>query len=344
MTPQTILITGASTGFGNLTAKQLLDQGHQVLASMRQPEGRNREAADQLRSYAAEKGREVHILDIDVTDPSSIEAGVAQGLDLAGRIDVLINNAGQGYFGPFEAFSDAQLRAQFEVNFFGAAAMARAVLPAMREQGKGLLIHISSGLGRATFPGTGVYSATKYALEAMSEAIRYEASMFGVDSVLVEPGAFETGIADKMVAPEDSKAAAAYGPLGDTIALWQQSLGEYFASGGGKPQEVVDTILDLIETDSHERPIRIAVGGDVAFVQEANQASLPYTRQGFEAFGMMRFWTAPTSSRSRAKAERSASSCAARAVSMAMAMWLETPRSRLTSSSVNIPFATRLSR
>ena len=288
-TNQTVLITGASAGFGNLTAKHLLTKGYKVLASMRQPEGRNQEAALGLQTFAAEQGREVHILDIDVTDQASIEAGVAQGLELAGSIDVLINNAGQGYFGPFEAFSDAQLRAQFEVNFFGAAAMARAVLPAMRAEGKGLLIHISSGLGRATFPGTGVYSATKYALEAMSEAIRYEGSMFGVDSVLVEPGAFETEIVSKMVAPENAEAAAAYGPLADTIGLWEQSLGEYFASGGGKPGEVVDAITTLIESDANQRPTRIAVGGDVAFVQEGNEASLPYTRQGFETFGMNDF-------------------------------------------------------
>ena len=287
--PQNILITGASSGFGKLTARALLSRGDHVLASMRQPEGRNREAADELRSFAAEQGREVHILDIDVTDQASIEAGVAQALELAGSIDVLINNAGQGFFGPFEAFSDQQLRNQFEVNFFGAAAMARAVLPAMRAAGKGLMIHLSSGLGRATFPGTGVYSATKYALEAISEAIRYEASLFGVDSVLLEPGAFETEIVGKMVAPDNAEAAAAYGPLADTVGLWQQSLAEYFASGGGKPEEVVDAITTLIDADANERPIRLAVGGDVAFVQEGNKASLPYTRQGLEAFGMNDF-------------------------------------------------------
>jgi len=286
---QTVLITGASSGFGNLTARHLLTSGYRVLASMRQPTDRNREAAEGLRSQAAEQGQEVHILDIDVTDPASIERGVAQGVELAGSLDVLLNNAGQGYFGPFEAFSDAQLRAQFEVNFFGAAAMARAVLPTMRQQGKGLLIHISSGLGRATFPGTGVYSATKYAVEAMSEALRYEASMFGVDSVLVEPGAYQTDIVHKMVAPENADAAAAYGPLADTIGMWEQSLGEYFGSGGGKPQEVVDRIVQLIESDPQTRPIRVAVGDDVAFVQEANEATLPFTRQGLETFGMTDF-------------------------------------------------------
>jgi NAD(P)-dependent dehydrogenase (short-subunit alcohol dehydrogenase family) len=286
---KTILLTGTSSGFGNLSARALLDQGYRVLASMRETTGRNQEAADALRAFAAQHGHEVHILDIDVTDLASIERGVAEALQLVGRIDVLINNAGQAYLGPFEGFSDAQLRAQFEVNFFGAASMARAVLPAMRAEGKGLMIHVSSGLGRATFPGTGVYSATKYALEAMSEAIRYEASMFGVDSILVEPGAFDTGIVNKMVAPEQTDVAAAYGPLANAIEMWEQSLGEYFASGGGKPEDVVDVMTTLIESEPGKRPTRIAVGGDVAFVQEANEATLPYTRQGFEAFGMSDF-------------------------------------------------------
>ncbi len=286
---QTVLITGASTGFGNLTTKDLLTKGYKVLASMRQPKGRNQEAAQALEGFAAQQGREVHVLDIDVTDQDSIQRGVAQGLELAGSIDVLINNAGRGYFGPFEAFSDAQLRAQFEVNFFGAAAMARAVLPAMRQQGKGLMIHLSSGLGRASFPGTGIYSATKYALEAISESLRYEGSLFGVDSVLVEPGAFETEIVNQLTEPDNKEVAAAYGPLANTVQMWQQSLGEYFATGGGKPQEVVDAIIELIESEPNARPMRVAVGGDVTFVQEGNQAALPYTRQGLETFGMADF-------------------------------------------------------
>ena len=123
----------------------------------------------------------------------------------------------------------------------------------------------------------------------MSEAIRYEASMFGVDSVLVEPGAFDTGIVGNMVAPEQKEMAAAYGPLANAIEMWESSLGEFFASGGGKPEDVVDVMVGLIEADASARPTRVAVGGDVAFVQEGNEALLPFTRQGFEAFGMNDF-------------------------------------------------------
>lgn len=288
-TKKTILVTGASTGFGNLATKRLLTDGYHVLASMRQPAGKNREAAEGLLAFAAEQGRELHILDIDVTDPASIERGVAAGLDLAGSIDVLLNNAGQAYFGPFEAFSDAQLRAQFDVNFFGAAAMIRAVLPGMREQGQGLLINVSSGLGRSVFPGTGVYSATKYAMEAMSEAIRYEASMFGVDSVTVEPGAFHTEIANRFVGPDREATRAAYGQLGNTVEQWQESLGDYFGAGGGDPKEVVDAITQLIEADPAERPARVAVGADVSYVDDLNKAVMPHQRKGLEAFGMNDF-------------------------------------------------------
>ncbi|MBL4771881.1 MAG: SDR family oxidoreductase [Planctomycetes bacterium] len=288
-TSQTILLTGASTGFGNLTAQRLLHDGHHVIASMRDPEGRNLAPATQLEELAKTTPGSVTVLDIDVTDSESIDKGVKAALAAAGPIDVLVNNAGQAFLGPFEAFSDAQLRAQFEVNFFGAASMIRAVMPGMRESGKGLFVNLSSGLGRAVFPGTGVYSASKFAMEAMSEAIRYEASAFGVDSVTVEPGAHATPIVSRFVEPEDKVAASAYGPIGNTVGNWQGSLGEFFESGGGNPNDVVEAIVSLIEADPSKRPARVAVGQDVAFVQELNKVALAPQIDGLKTFGMEDF-------------------------------------------------------
>jgi NAD(P)-dependent dehydrogenase (short-subunit alcohol dehydrogenase family) len=286
---QTVLITGASTGFGNLTTKRLLKGGYRVFASMRDPQGRNAEHAQALRSAAAAAPGELTVLDIDVTDGASVEKGIAAALEAAGQVDVLINNAGQAYMGPFEAFSDEQVRRQFDVNFFGAASMIRGVMPSMRGQGSGLIVNVSSGLGRTVFPGTGLYSASKYAMEAMSEAIRFEASGHGIDSVTVEPGAYQTEIAGRFVDPERKAEAAAYGPLADTGAMWQESLDAYFATGGGNPAEVVDAIVNLIEAKPDERPARVAVGADVGFVSKMNEAALPGQREGLEAFGMQDF-------------------------------------------------------
>ena len=284
--PQTVLITGASTGFGNLTTRRLLEEGFTVYATMRAPLGRNRTHAEALEKHAQEAAGNLTILDLDVTDAKSIETAVATVRDRAGQIDILINNAGQAYMGPFEAFSDSQLRQQFEVNFFGPAALIRAALPGMREAGNGLIVNVSSGLGRVVFPGTGVYSASKFALEAMSEAIRFETSAFGIDSVTVEPGAYATDIGGKMVDPELELENEPYGPREATAEQWRTSLGEYFETGGGDPQEVVTEILNLIRADHDKRPARVAVGGDVAFVTDLNDSALPHQRAGLQAFGM----------------------------------------------------------
>jgi len=235
---------------------------------------------------ARDTSTELTILDIDVTDTDSIAKGVAAALEKAGRIDVLINNAGQAYLGPFEAFSDKQLRQQFDVNFFGPAALIRTVLPSMRDAGQGLIVNVSSGLGRSVFPGTGVYSSSKFALEAMSEAIRYEASAFGVDSVTVEPGAFKTEIAGSFVDPDRKTEGEAYGPLANASENWRASLDAYFQTGGGDPQEVVSAILKLIETDPNHRPARVAVGQDVSYVTALNDSALSHQRDGMQAFGM----------------------------------------------------------
>jgi NAD(P)-dependent dehydrogenase (short-subunit alcohol dehydrogenase family) len=286
---KTVLITGASTGFGNLTTRRLLQEGYKVFASMRNPQDRNRARVEELVEHAQGTSGELTVLDIDVSDNDSIAKGVATVLTKAGGIDVLINNAGQAYMGPFEAFSDEQLRQQFDVNFFGPAALNRAVLPGMRDAGQGLIVHVSSGLGRAVFPGTGVYSASKFALEAMSEAIRYEASAFGVDSVTIEPGAFDTGITGSFVEPERRTESEAYGPLSDTGENMRTSLDAYFQSGGGDPQEVVSAILNAIETEPENRPARVAVGADVNFVTAINESALPHQREGMRTFGMEAF-------------------------------------------------------
>ncbi len=189
-TKQTVLITGTSSGFGFLTAKALLDQGLTVMAAMREPGKSNAHAALALQEHGTRTCGTLHLLSMDVADDNSVTTAVTTGLGVAGRIDVLVNNAGVGLGGFCEAVTTDQLRRLFEVNLFGVHRVTRAVLPAMRAVGKGLIINISSIMGRMVIPFAAVYTASKFALEGLSESWRYELGTFGIEVVIVEPGGF----------------------------------------------------------------------------------------------------------------------------------------------------------
>jgi NAD(P)-dependent dehydrogenase (short-subunit alcohol dehydrogenase family) len=179
------LITGTSTGFGRELAEVVLEGGGQVVATARRVE-----ALEGLRAKYRER---VLAVRLDVTSASDIAAAVSAARERFGRIDVLVNNAGFGMVGAVEETSDAELRRIFETNFFGAMAVTRAVLPLMREQGSGHILNVSSIGGLTSlFPGFGAYCATKFALEAESEALSVEMRPFGVRVTIVEPGAFRT--------------------------------------------------------------------------------------------------------------------------------------------------------
>jgi NAD(P)-dependent dehydrogenase (short-subunit alcohol dehydrogenase family) len=160
-TPLSILITGSSSGFGRLTAEALARKGHTVFASMRGVAGKNAAKAEQLRQWARQENVNLHVVELDVTNEASAEAAAAAVVNTAGRIDVLINNAGVGAFGLNERFTAEQLQNLFDVNVFGVHRVNRAVLPTMRRQGSGLLVYITSALGRFMVPNMGTYSASK---------------------------------------------------------------------------------------------------------------------------------------------------------------------------------------
>ncbi|MCA9524150.1 MAG: SDR family NAD(P)-dependent oxidoreductase, partial [Myxococcales bacterium] len=176
-----ILITGANGGFGTLIVDALLDAGHRVAASMRAVTGRNAAVAERLRQRGAQ------LIEIDVTHDASVEAGVRAAAEALGGLTVLINNAGVGVSGLQEAFTADDFKRLFDVNVVGVQRMNRAVLPLFREQHNGLLVHVSSLLGRITVPFYGPYNATKWAVEALAETYRVELSPFGVETVVVEP-------------------------------------------------------------------------------------------------------------------------------------------------------------
>jgi NAD(P)-dependent dehydrogenase (short-subunit alcohol dehydrogenase family) len=187
MTCKTWFITGASSGFGRAFAEHALAQGHNVVAT-----ARNIAALDRLAAGAPDR---VLAVALDVTRQAEADAAVDAAIARFGRIDVLINNAGYGVVGAFEETSDAELRAQMETNFFGAMNVLRAALPRLRAQKSGAIVNMSSLGGQLSFAGFSAYSATKFAVEGVSEALAQEVAPFGVKVLIVEPGQFRTNLA-----------------------------------------------------------------------------------------------------------------------------------------------------
>ncbi len=179
--PKTILITGASSGIGFDAARTLARQGHRVYAAARR--------VDRMEPLKADG---VVPIGMDVTDETSLQDGVGAVLAAEGRIDVLVNNAGYGYFGAIENVPLEEARRQLEVNVFGLARLCQLVLPAMREQGSGRIVNISSVAGKAVLLFGGWYHVSKYSVEALSDALRMEMKPFGIDVVLIEPGGIRT--------------------------------------------------------------------------------------------------------------------------------------------------------
>lgn len=249
-----ILITGANSGFGQLTVRDLLRTGHRVIGSMRDVKGRNAETAETLQALGA------GIVEIDVTEDASVDAGVAAARDALGRIDVLINNAGVGAHGLQENFSAKDFRRLFEINLFGVQRMIRAVAPEMRGRGAGLILNISSLLGRIALPFYGPYNATKWALEAISETYRAELSAFGVEVALIEPGGFPTGFMANLMAPTARDRDASYGEL---AAAPMASLSHFEAFLEQNPQQapqiVADAVLAVVGAAHGTRPFRTEV-------------------------------------------------------------------------------------
>ncbi|WP_322037111.1 SDR family oxidoreductase [Burkholderia cepacia] len=252
---KTILITGASSGFGRDTAEGLSAAGHRVFASMRDIAGRNRPHAEALQA----KG--MHVIELDVADDASVERGVASVLENAGHLDVLVNNAGIGSAGISEAFTTQQVQALFDVNVFGIQRTSRAVLPTFRKQGEGLIVNIGSILGRVTFPFFGLYGASKFALEALTDSYRYELSTSGIDVVLVQPSNYPTNIFASAQRPADAARVPGYGEAGAIPDKMVETLMALFASDHApNPHDVADAIVQLVAQANGTRPPRLTVG------------------------------------------------------------------------------------
>jgi NAD(P)-dependent dehydrogenase (short-subunit alcohol dehydrogenase family) len=252
-----IIITGSSNGFGLKAAKDFADKGNKVFATMRHPNGKNANAKAELESHSTQ----IKVLDMDVTQDTSVKEAMAAILGEVDNVDMLINNAGIMYLGITEAFSIEQAKFQMETNYFGAIRVMQAVLPSMRKAGSGLIINTSSLVGRMSPPFFGTYTATKHALEGYSQALRYEVSPFGVDIVLVEPGPFGTGLLASGQAPAHNEVIETYGELAGVPTAMGENFAKMLQSESAPdPQWVVDAYLKLADLPFGKRPTRTVVG------------------------------------------------------------------------------------
>jgi len=240
MPSRAALITGCSSGIGHATAERLLSDGWTVYATARRPE-----TLGDLEQKGARP------LALDVTDEASMQAAVNAVMAAEGAVGVLVNNAGYSQSGAVESVPIDQVRRQFETNVFGLIRMCQLVLPGMREQGWGKIVNIGSMGGRLTFPGGGLYHATKYAVEAISDALRFEVRGFGVDVVLVEPGLIVTKFGE--VASATVEAADDEGPYADfNRKVARVTEGAYkgpMVKLGGGPEKVAETIAKALRSD-----------------------------------------------------------------------------------------------
>jgi NAD(P)-dependent dehydrogenase (short-subunit alcohol dehydrogenase family) len=245
------LVTGTSTGIGFATALHLARHGHTVVATMR-----NLAKAGPLEEAARGEGLPVTIRELDVTRQESIERAVAATRESEGPVDVLVNNAGIGGATPLELVPEAEHRAMFEANYWGAIRLIQAVLPSMRERRTGVIVNVTSIAGRVATPNQIPYSASKHALAAASEALAHEVAAFGIRVAIIEPGVIMTAIF------ENSAGATRYDKASPYRQIMRRN-GKFFAAGfrnPGQPETVAATILEAITTD---RPrLRYPVGVD----------------------------------------------------------------------------------
>ncbi|PYQ65504.1 MAG: short-chain dehydrogenase/reductase [Acidobacteria bacterium] len=246
MMEQVILVTGCSTGIGRATALLGKERGHRVFASAR----RRTDLAG-----LAERG--IETIELDVTDPASVDAAVGAVLGAAGRIDALVNNAGYGQYGAVEDVTLPEWRAQFEVNVFGALRLLQAVLPTMREKRKGTIVNVSSVAGKVTIPFAGPYCASKHALEAVSDALRVEVAPWKIRVVVIEPGPIAThfGARTREVTARILQSA---GPYSRFYANAERASEREFQRGTRQPELVARVIVRAIESRRPKTRYRVA--------------------------------------------------------------------------------------
>jgi NAD(P)-dependent dehydrogenase (short-subunit alcohol dehydrogenase family) len=265
-----VLITGCSSGFGLLSALEFARRGDTVFATMR-----DTSKAGALNDAAAKEGLSVNVLRLDLLDQASIDAAVAEA-QRAGPIDVLVNNAGFEVRSSIEDASEDEIRRQFETNVIGTMRVTRAVLPAMRERGAGVIVNLSSVAGIVAVPYAGYYAASKHALEAITESLHYEVKPFGIRVALIEPGAFETSFGTNITWGARFNASSPYFAHAERFTAARAKLSNPEAPND--PQDVARAIVEAAYTDAPK--LRYPVGGDAQLIAAVRKQT---DFEGFEA-------------------------------------------------------------
>ncbi len=257
-TPKVWLVTGASSGFGHAIVEAAVATGDVVVATAR--------SIDAVRDLAAAHPDQIDPVQLDVTDQARIAAVLDDVLQRHGRIDVLVNNAGRTHVGAVEETTDAEMRSLFEVHFFGPAALIRAVLPHMRERRTGAIVQLSSIGGQLSFAGFSAYSATKFALEGLSEALADEVGGFGIKVLIVEPGAFRTALFN---ANSQSEEISAYA---DSVGRTRRMIQTADGTQPGDPTKAATAILRALNAE--RTPLRLPLGTDAYDLIDAHLNTL----------------------------------------------------------------------
>lgn len=259
-----VLITGCSSGFGKLTALLFARHGHTVFATMRDVA-----KAGPMEEMATDEGLDVRVVPLDVTDCASVERAVADAEAAAGgALDVVVNNAGVELRGPIEECSDEEIHAQFDTNVFGVVRVVRAVVPAMRARGSGVIVNVSSIAGLVARPFGGIYAATKHAIEAISESLHHELRPFGIRVAVVEPGQFETSLLANATWADWFGPASPYRAASEAFDL---ALRRLVPDGRPSPPEVVAETIVAVAFDP-SAGLRHLVGADAELVMSVRRS------------------------------------------------------------------------
>lgn len=278
---RSVLITGSSAGFGRLSALHLAGLGATVIASMRNLDGGRRADAVSLMQEAQGLSGKVHLVEIDVTKPDQVKSGVAQAEKIAGGgLDVLLSNAGIGISGPMELQDETALELQMQTNLMGGLRMARAVLPGMRARRGGLILPVSSQLGRIIIPNLGAYCSSKWGLEAAFEAMAYELAPLGVEVTIVQPGGYPTRIWDSgarnveaMFARNEPERLQVYA---QHVAMTRASMR---SPRGSDPMDIPRAVAELIAMPAGQRPLRRPVHPNTTLSVAVNKAMAGFQAQ-----------------------------------------------------------------
>ena len=254
------LVTGCSSGIGLETAVSLAREGHFTYATMR-----NMKKSGDLDKIVNDEGLPIKILELDVDDEESVDNALGKIMDEKGRIDTLVNNAGWGMWGTVEDVSIEEFKQQFETNFFSIIRMIQKVAPIMRKQKSGSIVNVSSVAGRIGFPVTPAYISSKFALEGLSECLRFELGPFGINIIIIEPGVIKTNFFDSMKMAKKSNSDSVYNEITSKVVSGVKMMAEM----GTESKEVANTIIKSINA---ENPLpRYIVGNDAMMFLEAKK-------------------------------------------------------------------------